>query len=445
MALIHRTMAIGWPVIAAQSANMLLAQIDLFMVSRISVPAVAAVGVASTYMNFWVIIVGASGFGTGLVVARELGRPRRGRAGDVTRHGLILGPALGMLVGLVGWLTAPWVMRAMGLTGDVLAMAEAYASVFWMALPAIGGSAMASSALAAHAWTRHVFIASILMLIVNTLGDYALIFGNFGAPALGVAGAAWASVAAAWTGWIWLLFAMLRHHDRWGPSEKHGLHGVWKTIRAALPYATSASMEWLLWFGAIFALTIMLARAPTEHMAVFHVNLKLQQLFMLGLRGSLSANQSMIGRAYGQGSQPRRIQMWHRHTTRLGLWMIAPGAILMLLFPEAIYGIFLPIADVKSVAAPRLLGVLMAVTVVVRTLNSQTGSTLRSVGVIRYFIILTGVSQVFMLALAYGLVISLSMFTVGAMIASLTDESVRVLINRRMVHRKIHAPALSEP
>jgi|GEM_PF-1975782 len=441
-----RTIRIGWPVVLSQAAAMLLANIDMAMVGRLSTDALAAVGVAGTYMNLMVIIANATAFGFAVHIAMELGRPKGGQAGTLTYHGLITGVFAGFFVMACAWVTAGPVFRGMGLEDHVLTMAMDYGHYFSLSFLAMALCGMISAALSAYTHTKHIFISSLIVLVVNTVGDYALIFGHFGMPAMGVRGAALASVLSVWVQGVYLLAVVWFYRKMIGPRPSVHPRDLYRTIRRVAPNSISAMLEWMIWFGGVFILTVMIAPLGAAYLAVFHVNLKLQQLFLLGMMATTTTSRAMIGRAFGSGHQPNRITQWHRHAMTMGWWVILPWMILIAAIPVPMFAVFMDPDDVRSVGSPYILGGLIAITIVVRYLNTTVGTTLRSMGVVHYFIYSTTASQVFMLSLAYLLMRVFDLGLWGAMLASFADETLRVLVNGYVVKRymKAHVAEVAE-
>ena len=96
---------------------------------------------------------------------------------------------------------------------------------------------------------------------MNLAANWLLIYGNFGAPRLGVAGAAWATVASrAWMA-AFLLIEIVRRDLRVGPSAwRGGWRPEWSRFRAMAALGAPAAGQLLLEMGAFATATVLVGR-----------------------------------------------------------------------------------------------------------------------------------------------------------------------------------------
>lgn len=121
-------------VLAVTTAPLALALLVMFglqlaeawLMGRLGAPALAALGfvlpVAMTAMSFGIGL----GAGASAVVARAIGGGGRAQAAALSRHVLVLAAGLGLLVGAPAWLAAPWLLDALGATGEARGLALAW-------------------------------------------------------------------------------------------------------------------------------------------------------------------------------------------------------------------------------------------------------------------------------------------------------------------------------
>jgi Na+-driven multidrug efflux pump len=205
----------------------LVGLVDLLFVSSLGTQAVAAVG-AAVQIHFMVFaLLAAVSTGTVALVARATGAGRADDASQVTRVSVLLSAILA---------TAP--MALMPFTGDLLSamgMEPAVADlggrclrVLLVANIPFAVGATLSMALRGAGDVRTPLAIGILGNVVNLVADYALIFGNLGAPELGAVGSSVASglafvvdallVVALW----WRGMLVIRPGSPWRPRPWWG-------------------------------------------------------------------------------------------------------------------------------------------------------------------------------------------------------------------------------
>jgi len=189
------TLTLGLPLIGSHLAQMSLHVTDTIRLGWYSVEALAA-GVLGA-SSFFVIFILGSGFAQAVMpmVASALGRGDEAQVRRDTRMGMWLSIAFGLLCYPLFWWSKP-ILLAAGQQPEVAALSQDFLRIAGLGMiPALLVMAL-KSYLAALGRTQMVLWATIAALGVNIIVNWALIFGNWGFPELGVRGAAWASVVA---------------------------------------------------------------------------------------------------------------------------------------------------------------------------------------------------------------------------------------------------------
>ena len=186
-------LTLGLPLIGGHLGQVAIGVTDTVMVGWHSIEALAAITLAQTY--FFVLFLFGSGFAMAVMpmVASFDAEGDETGIRRATRMGLWLSLGFALLVmPLMIW-SEP-VLRALGQGPALAAQGAEYLLIAgWGVIPALLVMVL-KSYLAALERTQVVFWITILAALINALANYALIFGNWGAPALGLAGAAWASL-----------------------------------------------------------------------------------------------------------------------------------------------------------------------------------------------------------------------------------------------------------
>ncbi|MDQ4100187.1 MAG: MATE family efflux transporter [Chloroflexota bacterium] len=341
------------PVLVSMVAEPLTGLVDTAFVARLGTVPLAALGVGATALSsvFW--IFNFLQIGTQTEVAKLFGRHDRARASAISGLALVLSVLFGVL--LIGAVVpnAAWIAAGMGAHGALQADAASYIRIRAFGAPAVLLMLAAFGALRGlQAMTIPLYVA-VTVNLLNIVLDAALIFGFGPIPALGVAGAALASVASQWIGAIWAVGAVLQ--------------------RLGLPrgLCVSDAGKLLLVGGDLFVrtglltgftvLTMRLATSVGSEVGAAHQAIRQVWLFTaLFLDAFAVTGQSMVGYFLGahQVAQARRVAAvvcaWSLGTgLALGLLMIAGReAIEALLAPPTVRGRFTSAWIVAALVQP---------------------------------------------------------------------------------------------
>ena len=204
---------IGTPITIAQLLNMSMGFVDTVMTGNYSAEALAAVS-GSHHLIIPFLLFGAATIGASqAITAQRLGSGANSASiGEVTLHGLIIGVVYSLLLILVTKV-APLLLPFFGFDSQVILLAKDYLFAFSFGLPATVIFIAFTSFYAGIAKPIMTMMVSIIMLGVNVIGNYTLIFGHFGFPELGSEGAGWTSSMAAWSGALGLVLITIFHKE----------------------------------------------------------------------------------------------------------------------------------------------------------------------------------------------------------------------------------------
>ncbi|MGK9050766.1 MATE family efflux transporter [Xaviernesmea oryzae] len=195
------TFALGVPLVGAQLAQMAIHTTDVILVGWLGTTELASV-VLATQMFFIVFIFG-TGFSSAVVplVAQAIGQNDPVGVRRSVRMGLWIVLAYGVLTAPLLWFSEP-ILLQLGQAPDVAANAQSYLRIAqWGVFPALGLMAIRSFVTGLEKGGIVLYV-TIGMFLMNAAVAYTLIFGHFGAPALGLHGAAIAAVSANVTGFF---------------------------------------------------------------------------------------------------------------------------------------------------------------------------------------------------------------------------------------------------
>ena len=290
------------PVVLTQLGMMLMGTVDAMMLGRYSERALAA-GALGNSVSFGLVV-----FPMGVLmvldplVAQAFGAESHVRIGRHFKQGLLLAVALAVPLSALMWQTEAALLLT-GQSPEIAADGAAYIRVIAAGnLPFLLFVAVRQT-LQAMSLVRPAMIAIVIANGANVLANYALIFGHFGFPALGVVGSAWATSISRWV----MLLTIAT--SAW-PRIKPYLGGSWRRIltrrafleplRLGLPIGVQVSLE--MWLFT--AVALMMGQLGTRQLAAHQIALSLAALTFMVPLGISGAAATRVGNAIGRGDAP---------------------------------------------------------------------------------------------------------------------------------------------
>ena len=332
-------LTLALPVIMAELGWIMMGIVDTIMVGPLGPAAIGAVGTGSTI--FMAVMV----FGTGTIFSLDTYVSQSFGAGriDECHRWLFAGLKLAAIMSIVLMAIAAglvWIMPSFGLHPLVLEIIRPYVAIEIACVIPLMLYFVFRRYLQAMNVVRPVMAALISANFVNALGNWILIHGHWGAPALGTNGSAWATVGAR----IYLalfLFVVIIWRERRNSSGLHDVPffgefaRVWQLAKLGLPAATQLALE----IGVFAAASALSGRISPLAIGANQVVLNIASfVFMIPL-GLSAATAVRTGQAVG-----RRDASAVRMAGKCGLllasaFMLFASAIYVIA-PRALLGIF---------------------------------------------------------------------------------------------------------
>jgi multidrug resistance protein, MATE family len=300
-------------------------------------------------------------FGLGIVLAtspmmaRDLGENRFAvrELRRTARQGLWSSIAVAVPVWFVLW-NAGAILAAMGQEPQLAALAGTYCrALMWSALPFYGFVVLRSfiSALERPGWG---LVIGLFAIGFNALANWCLVFGNFGFPAMGIAGSGIAttiSMALMFLGLAAVImldrrFRRYRLFGRFWRADWPRLAQLW---RLGLPIGFIMIFEVLLFTGS----TAVMGYIGQASLAAHAIALQIASVAFMAPLGFGQAATVRIGRAFGAGDSEGI-----RLAGAVAFWMVivfmSMTAMLMVLFPAQLIGIFIDLSKPENAETLRL-------------------------------------------------------------------------------------------
>ena len=376
---------IAVPVVMAELGWMSMGVVDTIMVGGLGPEAISAAGVGNSMHIAFAIFGMAIMLGLDTLVshaygARDIRDCHRWFFDGLTLAAIMTVPLMALLV--LVWYLIP----SLGFHGAVRPLLLSYFGVLILSTPFLLGYAVCRRYLQAMHAAMPVMFALVTANLINAGANYTLIYGHFGFPAMGVAGAAWATVISRAYMLFSLLFAVW-WIDRKRTAEAHieDRHGLWHVERAfdtarlkrllalGLPAASQMGAE-----VGVFALATALSGTLDPISSASHqIALNMAGVaFMIPL-GLGSAGAVRVGHAVGARDRPRAAAAGWTAIILATLFMVASG-LTFVLVPRQLIALFSTDPSVLSVGTSLLL--LAAVFQLFDGIQGVITGTLRGLG-----------------------------------------------------------------
>jgi MATE family multidrug resistance protein len=351
---------IAVPVVMAELGWMTMGVVDTVMVGPLGPQAISAAGVGNSMHIAFAIFGMAIMLGLDTLVsqaygARDIRDCHRWFFDGLTLAAILTVPIMALLVLL--WFAIP----SLGFHEAVRPLLETYFGILLLSTPFLLAYAVCRRYLQAMHAVTPVMFALVSANVINATGNWVLIHGHFGFPALGVAGSAWATVISRAYMLTTLLFAVWwidRKRTRQAGIEAHGLWHVDRAFNAArlrrllslgLPAASQMGAE-----VGVFALaTAMSGTLDPISSASHQIALNMAGVaFMIPL-GLGSAGAVRVGHAVGARDRYRaQAAGWTAILLTTAFMIVA--ALVFILVPRQLIGLFSKNADVLAVGTSLL-------------------------------------------------------------------------------------------
>ncbi len=312
--------------------------IDLFWVGRLGSDAVAALAISGTLLMMLFPAVMGLSTGTVAIVARAIGGGRDEEASSIAGQSLGFAVGCGVFLGAAGWLWAGPLCRMLGAVYPVADLGAQYLGISFVGSFTMFVLFIGNSILQAAGNTMIPMYAMLLANLLNLVLDPVLIFGWAGVPALGVAGAAWATVISQGVAAAWVFYVLhtgvsgvrvgLKH---WRPNPSLW----WRLLRVGLPSSgqmlTRSLMNLVLM--RVVAHFGMVAVAAYGIGMRFHM-IVLMPAFVLG-----NAAAVLVGQNLGAGKPDRAVgAAWL--AVAIDVVLMIGSALILVLFARPLVAMF---------------------------------------------------------------------------------------------------------
>ena len=340
------------PAILSMMVQALYNIVDSYFVSQINENALTAVSLVFPIQALRISVAVGTGVGINSLISRRLGENRKEEANQAATHGLLLGVVNSLLFFVIGILFSGPFLNVFNPAPEVAAMGSVYMKI--ICIYSFGACIEISIEKILQATGNMLFPMAFQLIgaIANMLLDPVLIFGMFGFPAMGVKGAAIATVAAQILSMVVALLVLFfkEHEVR---IEFRSFHVNWHIVQniyaVGLPSIVMQSVGSVMVVG----MNAILISFTETAVAVFGVYFKLQSFVFMPVFGLNQGLMPVMGYNYGARHKSRLLS-----AVKIGciiaVGMMGVGMAGFWLFTDKLLMIFNASAQMLQIGIPAL-------------------------------------------------------------------------------------------
>lgn len=338
--------SIALPIMGGMMSQNVLNLVDIGMVGRLGDAALAATGIGS-FSSYLAIsfIIGLSA-GVQALAARRLGEGRKSETAIPLNGGLVLALIIGIPLCLVLIAVTPWAFAFLTDDPQVQELGTPYLQVRIASMVAVGMNFSFRGYWSAIHMTGVYLRTLLIMHAINIFLNWVLIFGNLGAPELGVFGAGLATTISLYIGTGLYFFFALRH-----AMDKGFLHGIpsrsvlWQQLKLSLP----SSIQQLFFAAGLVTLVWIVGQIGTAEVAAVNILMTFHITALLPAFGVALAAATLVGNALGRDDVDDAAA-WGWNCAALTFLYGLCLSVILIPLAEPLLGLFLTNPDTQRLA-----------------------------------------------------------------------------------------------
>lgn len=337
------------PAIISMMIQALYNVVDSIFVAQLGEEALTAISLAFPIQIIIISCFVGMAVGINSSISRRLGEHKQSEAENVAEHGFLVAVILSILLAIMGYLVAGPFIGLFTDNANIISQGTSYVTivtVFCM------GSIVAHAAFGTLQGSGEMIkpmMGQIIGAVTNLLLDPIMIFGLFGFPALGVSGAAVATVVGQTVSMIFMLFMVFKGKNNLLKLDLRKFNYQGKIIKDIIVVGLPAAIMQGIGSLMITGYNLILASFGMSAVAVFGVYFKIQSIIFMPIFGLGQGAMPIFGYNFGAKNQER-----FYHTLKVAIiaavTIMSIGTLALWIFPEQILMPFNPSPEMTKIA-----------------------------------------------------------------------------------------------
>ena len=345
-------LTMSFPIMISMLIQALYNIVDSMFVARVSQDALAAVSLCYPIQMIIIAVACGTGVGINALLSRFLGEKHFDKANNVAIHGIILSIVNWLIFVIIGLFFSRQFLTLFSQDETIISMGVSYMQICTIFSFGVFIQITYERIMQSTGNTIYNMIIQGIGAIINIILDPIFIFGYFGLPAMGVTGAAIATVIGQIIGMLVGVIITQVKIIEVDLSLKHwyiDFSLIKKIYAIAFP---AILMQSIMSFMTVF-MNMILASFSEIAVSVFSVYFKLQQFVFMAVLGMTNALVPIVAYNYG-ANKPDRIKQAIKFSLIISIIIMIIGTIVFQLFPEQLLFLFDAKENMLEIGIPAL-------------------------------------------------------------------------------------------
>ncbi len=328
-----RLWSLSYPVIIGGLSQSIVNTVDMAMVGRLGRDALSSVGISAA--TIWIITgsLGSVQIATQALTSRRMAMGER-EAFNILSSSIVLAILMALPVALVGLVSSGHILSLLTKDRGIVHRARPYLDYRFIGLLFVMPAISLKGFFNGIGETRTYMKAALIVNLANIILDYLLIFGKLSMPALGLKGAAIASVTSFSTGLIYLYAKASSKGFSLRLSDVEG-----KTIVRLLRLTTPPAIQVIATSGGLWVFLRMADSLGHDALALTTILLQIMSITLLFGVGIGVASVTLMGVEMGKGREEMAMEIGWRGL-KMGAYILGGAGVLFILFPSGLIRLF---------------------------------------------------------------------------------------------------------
>ncbi|MDD2475465.1 MAG: MATE family efflux transporter [Dysgonamonadaceae bacterium] len=329
---------ISYPIFLSLLAQNIIQVIDTAFLGRVGEVELGASALAGIfYIGIFTLGFGYS-MGSQILIGRRNGEKNYHEISDIVVQGvLVLIPAAIILIPIMGYISESW-LPLLFESKEITAAVNDYLDIRFYGLVFAFVNSMFRAFYIGIAGTKILSLNAVVMALTNVLFDYLLIFGNFGFPEMGIAGAALASVISEFVSTLFFIIFTWRTVD----LDKYGFKKIkihLAVVKQVLSISVFMMIQYLLSIFVWMLFFVFIEKLGERPLAISNIVRSFYTILILPAQALSSSTNTMVSNTIGAGRHHEVLKLLGR-ISKISISITGVIMVLVSLFPRVLIQIY---------------------------------------------------------------------------------------------------------
>ncbi len=330
---LNEMLIIAIPIAIQNLITSSLNMVDTLMISGVGESSIAAVGLANQLFFFYSLILFGINSGSSIFISQYWGKKDTDSIRKILGLALTLNIVIGIIFTYLGFFKPEFIMGLLTPDKEVIMLGKEYLRIVSLSYIVTGITFAYGVASRSIGEARIPMIVSGVSFIINTVFNYLLIFGKFGFPELGIAGAAYGTLIARLVEVIAIILLIYKYVDPLAARLKEltnwSKEFFFRYIKTTYPVIINEGF----WGLGQIMYSVAYARIGIEATAAVQIISSIQNIFMVLVRGLSNSCTVMVGNKIGGGKEEEAVE-YSKQFLSMAVTIGLISGVILILFPQ---------------------------------------------------------------------------------------------------------------